>query len=636
MRCTIRKISIFGKDGSHRSVDLHPGFNIVTGHSKKGKSALIEIVDYCLCSSRSTIPKGIISDYASMFGLVLKASNTYIVIGRPAWGSGNELGIHVEYEDESFDVDSLGAGYFLDKTLHKVKGAGQELIEKHLGLNVSNTQLPDSNARARKASIRNMTPFLFQYQNLIASKHALFTKLEDYYKRKDIIDQIPIFLGIVNDEYYSLRRQIDELEQKLKKIEREKEKDKSFYDEYQRRLEGLYRNYFSVVGVPFPQFKGIQELVSIRNNLPELDENEYLKTDSVRRYSALKKTQSELEFSLVEINDEISNIRETQSYARNIVASLNVDKDKNQSILTVEHNCPVCGSDVKELSEQAIEIKSALGNLDLEINSMVNFARYDSEQLETLLINKRSIQDELRRTDEELRVLQKFQDRVLEYKNKRDSVVYLKAEIEVIADQVARKVNVSDYGDSGLRDELRGLREDISKYNFEKDIADAEKSLSECMSRICNMLDFEDEFRPANLHMRLDELFLYHKDTKHGLVSLSDMGSGANWLAFHLSASIGMLQLFSSFKSAVVPAFVFLDQPSQVYFPDTYNKDNIDRKNVENIYRAIIRELHAIKANSESEAQVIVLDHAGGLDLGEFNYDEYVRKDWHGTGTGLI
>ncbi len=86
----------------------------------------------------------------------------------------------------------------------------------------------------------------------------------------------------------------------------------------------------------------------------------------------------------------------------------------------------------------------------------------------------------------------------------------------------------------------------------------------------------------------------------------------------------------------MVPAFLFLDQPSQVYFPDTYNKDNVDRKNVENIYRAILHELDAIKANSGNEAQVIVLDHAGGLDLGEFNYDDYVRKDWHGDGTGLI
>ena len=72
-----------------------------------------------------------------------------------------------------------------------------------------------------------MTPFLYQYQNLIASKHALFSKMDDYSKKTSIIEQLPIFLGIVDAEYYSLRRQIDDIEKQLKAIDREKQKEKN-------------------------------------------------------------------------------------------------------------------------------------------------------------------------------------------------------------------------------------------------------------------------------------------------------------------------------------------------------------------------------------------------------------------------
>jgi len=631
MNCTIRKIVVFGEDRSQRDVDFFVGLNVVTGHSKKGKSALIEIVDYCLCSSLPTIPKGIISEYASLYCLILKLENTYLIIARPAWGKAESKNVFVEYEDEAFDVDSIEADYFLKKTPQKIKGAGQELIEKHLGLNVSNTQLPESNAKPRKASLRNMTPFLFQYQNLVASKHALFSKLEDHYKKKDIVDQVPIFLGIVNDEYYSLRRQVDELEQKLKKIDKEKEKDKSFYDEYQRKLEGIYRNYFSVVGVPYPDHNSLQELISLRNNLPEMDDSEYLKTDSVRRYNRLKKIQADLSFRLDGVNSEISDITQTQNYAKKTAASLNFERNKNEAALVEEPVCPVCGSDVENLAEEAVAVQSALNSLNSEINSMVSFARYDSEQLEILKSNKRDLQKEIRENESELNILQGYKDRLQEFKNKKDSIVYLKAQIEFLAEQVARKVTVSDYGDEEIRQELRDLKTALSVYDFERDIRQAETLLSGWMSKICNDLDFEDEFRPAKLSMKLDELAVYHSDKKHGRVSLSDMGSGANWLAFHLSASMGMLRLFAQSESSVIPSFLFLDQPSQVYFPNTFNKHNIDKINVENIYISIIKELEAIQEETGVKSQVIVLDHASDLNLGDYNFSDYVRRDWHGS-----
>ena len=57
MKSYIKAIIIFNKNGEKRVVPLEQGVNIITGESKTGKSALVEIIDYCLCSTRCTIPR---------------------------------------------------------------------------------------------------------------------------------------------------------------------------------------------------------------------------------------------------------------------------------------------------------------------------------------------------------------------------------------------------------------------------------------------------------------------------------------------------------------------------------------------------------------------------------------------------
>ena len=52
MKSYIKAIIIFNKNGEKRVVPLEQGVNIITGESKTGKSALVEIIDYCLCSTK--------------------------------------------------------------------------------------------------------------------------------------------------------------------------------------------------------------------------------------------------------------------------------------------------------------------------------------------------------------------------------------------------------------------------------------------------------------------------------------------------------------------------------------------------------------------------------------------------------
>ena len=68
----IKAISIFNDYGERRQVLLDRGVNIIAGKSKTGKSALLEIIDYCLCSARCTIPKGVITDFGYLYSIVME------------------------------------------------------------------------------------------------------------------------------------------------------------------------------------------------------------------------------------------------------------------------------------------------------------------------------------------------------------------------------------------------------------------------------------------------------------------------------------------------------------------------------------------------------------------------------------
>ena len=91
MKSYIKAIAIFNQDGEKRTVPLEVGVNIITGESKTGKSALVEIIDYCLCSARCTIPKGKITDFSYLYSLIMVIGEHSYIIARYNWENGGKM-----------------------------------------------------------------------------------------------------------------------------------------------------------------------------------------------------------------------------------------------------------------------------------------------------------------------------------------------------------------------------------------------------------------------------------------------------------------------------------------------------------------------------------------------------------------
>ena len=75
MSIQILNIAIYGHDGQQRALNLRlGGVNVITGSSKTGKSALIDIVDYCFGSGECRVPEGIIRKAVAWFAIRLQLS----------------------------------------------------------------------------------------------------------------------------------------------------------------------------------------------------------------------------------------------------------------------------------------------------------------------------------------------------------------------------------------------------------------------------------------------------------------------------------------------------------------------------------------------------------------------------------
>ncbi len=83
MSLQLRSISIYSHEGERRDVEFRLGsLNIVTGASKTGKSALLDIVDYCWGRAECTVAEGEIRKSVSWFLLHLDNSGEGILLAR--------------------------------------------------------------------------------------------------------------------------------------------------------------------------------------------------------------------------------------------------------------------------------------------------------------------------------------------------------------------------------------------------------------------------------------------------------------------------------------------------------------------------------------------------------------------------
>lgn len=645
MKSYIKAIMVFNKFGKLRMVPMKAGVNIVTGESKTGKSALVEIMDYCLCSSRCTIPKGKITDFAYLYVMPMLINQNVYVIARYNWQSGGKM--HVLKEAEDFQIDGINLEYFVNKPELSVKDAQYE-IEAALGLYVTN-MVADGEKQGKKASLRNMVSYLFQHQNLMASKFALFYRFSDFYKRKDIIEQFPVFAGMIGQEYYSDLIELGNLRAQLKRKQKTLKANEKSTTYVKENLQPLLQDYYALLDMPFNQDITAQKMLKLASNLPEFDDSQLFNESGIaERYHSLNKQLDELRDQERDVLLKIDNLDDASN--NGIAFTDMLQELKNQTSVAgntdTKYTCPLCGNNCEDISEDDTRLLEATEWLDSELEITSKYTTDFSEDVRKLRELHGEIVNKIKDVWKQIKNIEQRFITSKDLVSKREKVHYAKARIVLYAEMTSSGLFESvDEDINALNSKISILEEKINGFDLDTKKAKAQTFLSDNMNRLALTLDFEEEYRPINLNFGLiDETFdLYQHQKQHEKIFLYEMGSGANWVSCHIALFLSLLRYFAAQEKSPMPLIMFFDQPSQVYFPqgtiDETEKNKLsqaDLKAVNQMYKTIFDEINAIGKEQGVLPQILIVDHVDGNDLEIKNqFTSYVRKDWR-NGQALI
>lgn len=642
MKSYIKAIVIFNENSEKRVVPLKQGVNIITGESKTGKSALVEIIDYCLCSARCTIPKGKITDFSYLYTLVIAIGDSTYIVARNNWDNGGKM--YFSKETIDFEPNTLELSYFTERSVLSYKDAQYE-IECALGLFVTN-MAADADQQGKKASLRNMVSYLFQHQNLMASKFALFYRFSDYYKRKDVIDQFPVFAGMIRQEYYSDLIQLNTLKAQLKQKQKKQKANEKSTAYIKENLSPLLTDYFALLEQNFESNISVQKMLKTASELPEFDDTQLFGESKIAaRYSSLNSELEELRNEEREILLKIKNIDKASSTGN---AFSDMLKDLKQQtnvaeIETSEYRCPLCGHDCQEIAKKDSELIDAAEWLDNELTITDKYTADFSEDVRKLKDAHSQIDTQIREVWKQIKTIEQKFISSKTLVSKREKVNYAKARIALYAEMNDSGIfETVDEDIAELKEKIKLLEEKIQGFDVDTKKAKAQAFLSKNMNHLSQTLDFEDEYRPINLNFGLiDESFdIYQYQNNREKIYLYEMGSGANWVSCHIALFLSFLRYFSNQDNSPIPLIMFFDQPSQVYFPQGDDKNDkitqADLMAVNNMYKTIFDEINSIGVDTGILPQIIIVDHVDGNNLeckDEFN--GYVRCNWR-NGKALI
>lgn len=641
MKSYIKSIIIFNKNGEKRIVPLKQGVNIITGESKTGKSALVEIIDYCLCSTRCTIPKGKITEFSYLYSLVMDIDDNTYVIARYNWDIGGKM--HFSREAKDFEPNNLELSYFKEKPALPCKDVQNE-IECALGLYVTN-MATETEQKGKKASLRNMVSYLFQHQNLMASKFALFYRFSDFYKRKDVIEQFPVFAGMISQEYYSDLIQLNTLKADLKqkyKKQKANEKSTAYIEE---NLLPLLRDYFALLEQDFDSKMSLQKMLQIASELPEFDDAQLLGENKItERYSELNSELENLRNEEREILLKIKNIAHASDAGSSFTEMLRELKQQTSiaEIETDKYTCPLCGQKCQGIVENDSKLIEATEWLDNELQITEKYTADFSEDVRKLKEAHSKIDEKIRSVWRQIKTIEEKFISSKSLVSKREKVNYAKARIALYVEMSSSGIFETVDGDiKELKEKIEKLEEKIKGFDVDKKMSKAESFLSNNMNRLSLTLDFEEEYKPIDLNFGLTDgsFDIYQHQASNDNIYLYEMGSGANWVSCHIALFLSFLHYFAAQENSPMPLVMFFDQPSQVYFPQDADKSDItqaDLMAVNKMYKTIFDEINYIGKDTGILPQIIIVDHVDGDNLEckeEFN--DYIRCNWR-NGKALI
>lgn len=625
MSFQIKDIVLYSHSGKMRQLEFAPGrLNIITGSSKTGKTALISVLEYCFGSTECHIPAGIMRRAIAWAGvrLAVPAGEAFIARRLPDPGRSSSTDVHYVVGQQV----SLPRADQLMQTTNP--SALEGLLAAHAGIGQNRHDPPPGQTRQPlQAGIAHALIYCFQHQTEIDSNRHLFHKQSDQWLPQAIKDTIPYFLGAVDDDYVARMAELRRLRQELRRVERKIEEYNAVRGEGVTVAQGLLSEATDLglrAGQPMPKawdacLEALRDLSQVAA-IPD-EEQAAVEGDEFRRLQAerdeltqeLRVTRDQLEAARALATDRQGFSREARAQVLRLKSIELFDAHQEGS--DRHSTCPLCqrALPIEDVAPSAQEVQSALAQLEAQVRHVEDRAPQMQAVVTALEEKEAEIKTRLRNNKYQLEAIQRENKRLQEYRDQNARRAHILGRVSLYLESVPQLEDGSD-----LQKQVAKLQSQVNA--FENELSDdtvqerVQSALS-IIARDMNAWAVELQLEHAELPLRLDlRRLTVVADGVDGPIPMDQMGSGENWVGYHLITHFALHRWFVN-RNRPVPRFIFIDQPSQVYFPedeDWQRQENStprigeDRQKVERMYKLAYDVVQMLG----DQFQVIVTDHA--------------------------
>jgi hypothetical protein len=612
----IKSIHIYSHDCRRRDLTFNvQGLNIITGRSSTGKSALSEIIEYCMGRSTFNIPEGVIRDRVAWFAVVYQFEGEQVLVAKPSPGPGHSSGSTAMVRRGS----DIPIPKFDDLAVNDDDDGVEALLSGLLGIPENRTDVPiDSSRASYNANIKHTYYYLFQKQTIVANKDQLFYRQNEAYQT--IRDTLPILLGVSSHQRYELEGSLRALQRELRLNAKLLEQAKDAIDTSEAKGLGLLSEA-RAVGILSPDAKDGDSVVALLRGslgwtpapIPE---------DDGLRVSAIENELVAMRGERREIQSRIDAALQYAKRAQGFESEAAEQRDRLTSIKalpvnkeTGEWQWPFSEANLAIASPIANALLAELESLDREMTLVVGerprldaYLSEQREQVQTLLTSIRNKEIELSAAIAASEMIAEMGNRnnaasrvvgrislFLENLVSNDELARLEAEakrLKAKVDDLERKIGLDDSGER-----LASTMNNISAY----------------MSGYISALGGEFGQFPARLELQSLTVVI---DRPGRPIYMPRTGGGENHLAYHLSALLA-LHRFATNNRQPLPRFLLIDQPTQVYFPSeaVYKEagGSIEKTEIDADLEAVRRLFEILRRFTTDDApgfQIIVTEHA--------------------------
>jgi hypothetical protein len=642
-------VTLYHRDGRQREVEFRPGrVNVVTGGSRTGKSALLDIVDFCLGRDDVHLPPGVIADTVDWVGTLWElAGGSRMYLARPVVKPGR---LGTSQAMISFGGPELGSPPKSDLTINTDSARLREQVGLRIGIGDAKLAPPEGSMRSPyTVGLGQASIFLFQQQHEIASKALLFHRQGEEGMAGSIRDSLPFFLGAVPGNQAEKVAQLRLARRDLRRVEIELDAANHEAQTVEVRLQSLLAEAHAVGLTEVEVAPSAAVALEILSRIRFARRAEIVPSADVSAQDRRRELESEgflLRQELGRALDERALLLDSTTSEGGYDSAITQQMSRLQSLYLIPHEsdphggsvCPVCLQTLKGDDPTPEALTQRLSDLSSELKDLAAAQPGRQKALRELGNRATELRERLVAVDAAIATLRSA-DKTEVGTNDADRQQFVRGRIDATLSRTA----ATDDGQRmrlaqrllAAQQRVEALESEVDDNSTREKLTSLLVALGRDMTSIAQSLELEH----SSENVRLDVAKLtVVTDTASGPEPLTSLGSGENWVGYHLAAHLALHKFFVN-QGRPVPRLLMLDQPTQVYYEskspaeaDAIRKSgrpaDSDHENVARMFKLFVE----VAASVAPGLQIIVSDHA---DLPEPWFQDLIEHSWR-HGAGLI